>query len=119
MTIGEIALMINEEGWLNNGLKVDLNIVKMQGWNRTMYFEDTNLDFIPPSPNIPDIDTAILYYNMYLDQYVGGNYYMNIKDRILEMKNMTKNNLFIIHRRFLVCLECSSMNLLLVSIILS
>ena len=66
MTIGEIALMINEEQWLEDGLKSDLHIVKMQGWNRDMYFYDTNLNWIPPSPNIPNIDSAILYSGLCL-----------------------------------------------------
>jgi uncharacterized protein YbbC (DUF1343 family)/Na+/proline symporter len=66
MTIGEIALMINENDWLENELKSDLHIVKMQGWNRSMYFNDTNLIWVPPSPNIPNIQSAILYSGLCL-----------------------------------------------------
>ncbi len=61
MTIGELAYMINEEGWLEESLKVDLNVIKMLGWYREMYFDDTELEFIPPSPNIPDLNTAVMY----------------------------------------------------------
>ena len=61
MTIGELAYMINDSGWLKNNLKVDLYILKMQGWNREMYYDETGLDFIPPSPNILDFETALMY----------------------------------------------------------
>ena len=64
MTVGELAYMINEEGWINN--KVDLHIVKMKGWNRKMYFDETGLAFKPPSPNIPDLETALLYSGLCL-----------------------------------------------------
>ena len=66
MTIGEIALMINEKNWLDPKIKCDLHIVKMQGWNRNMYFDDTNQSWISPSPNIPDLETAILYSGLCL-----------------------------------------------------
>ena len=61
MTIGELAYMINEEGWLEESLKVNLNVIKMSGWHRGMYYDDTELEFIPPSPNIPDLNTAVMY----------------------------------------------------------
>ena len=66
MTIGELAFMINERGLLENNQKVELHIVKMQGWNRTMYFSDTGLQWINPSPNIPDSETSLLYSGMCL-----------------------------------------------------
>jgi len=64
MTIGELAYMINEENWLDN--KLDLYIVKMQGWDRKEYYNSTGLSFIPPSPNIPDLETAVLYSGLCL-----------------------------------------------------
>ena len=66
MTIGEIALMINEKKWLKDDLETDLHIVKMQGWKREMYFDETNLKWVSPSPNIPNIDSAILYSGLCL-----------------------------------------------------
>ena len=59
MTIGEIAYMINELEWVNNS--VDLRIVKMKGWNRKMYFENTGKKWISPSPNITDNKAAFIY----------------------------------------------------------
>ncbi|EKD41257.1 MAG: hypothetical protein ACD_73C00789G0001 [uncultured bacterium] len=57
MTIGELALYFNEEF----SLGCDLKIIPMQGWQRKMYFEDTGLPWVYPSPNMPTIDTALVY----------------------------------------------------------
>lgn len=61
MTIGELATMYNEEGWLKDGIKANLTVVKMEGWKRTMWYDQTGLKWLPPSPNIPTLETAILY----------------------------------------------------------
>lgn len=61
MTIGELALMFNSEGWLGDGLSADLTIIKMSGWQRELFFDDYYLTWINPSPNIPSLNTAILY----------------------------------------------------------
>ena len=66
MTIGGLTYMINEMGWLGDNLKVDLNIIKMQGWIRSMYFEETGLKWVPPSPNIADVNASIIYSGMCL-----------------------------------------------------
>lgn len=59
LTIGELATMINNEGWLqqndNKPLKCNLTIVKMQKWERWMNWEDTGLDWYPTSPHVPTI----------------------------------------------------------------
>ncbi|MFB0524873.1 MAG: exo-beta-N-acetylmuramidase NamZ domain-containing protein [Phycisphaerae bacterium] len=61
MTAGELAKMFNEEGWLANGNKADLSVIPMQGWRRSYWYDQTGLSFIKPSPNIPNLETAILY----------------------------------------------------------
>ncbi len=60
MTVGELALYFNSEFRLNCSLEV----VKMQGWKREMFFEDTCLPWVFPSPNMPTMDTAIVYPGM-------------------------------------------------------
>jgi len=55
MTIGELASFFNEEYKI--GCK--LQVVKMTGWKRHMTFVDTELPWIPPSPNIPEPDTPL------------------------------------------------------------
>ena len=63
MTIGELVFMINEEGWLEGGLKVeDLEIIKMKKIpKKTQFYKWT-----PTSPNIPDKETAFVYNGMCL-----------------------------------------------------
>jgi len=61
MTIGELATMVNGEGWLAGGVKADLHVVRMQGWNRTMWYDETGLRWIKPSPNMATLRTATVY----------------------------------------------------------
>lgn len=61
LTVGELATMINEEGWLNGGRKCRLTVVRMEGWKRTDTWNDTGLPWVPPSPHIPDSDTPMYY----------------------------------------------------------
>ena len=61
MTAGELALFLNEEGILGNGLKVRLEVVPMQNWNRRMSFPDTKLPWVPTSPHVPHTHTSIFY----------------------------------------------------------
>ena len=61
MTIGELAKMYNEEGWMKNGIKANLTVVKMEGWKRAMWYDQTGLKWVRPSPNLPTLESAILY----------------------------------------------------------
>ena len=64
MTIGELARMCNEEGWLAKGAKADLTIVQLEGWSREQWFDETGVHWVPPSPNIPRLSSAIVYPGM-------------------------------------------------------
>ncbi len=55
MTIGELARFFNEEYHVG----CDLQVVSMKGWKRSMSFRDTGLIWIPPSPNLPEVDTPL------------------------------------------------------------
>jgi len=57
LTIGEVALMA-QKYW---GVDCNLRIIKMEGWQRVMNFVDTQLPWIFPSPNLPNIDTAFVF----------------------------------------------------------
>ena len=59
MTAGELAQMINGEQWLNGAGKCDLTVVPMNGWKRSMWWEDTGLTWVPTSPHIPHSFTTI------------------------------------------------------------
>lgn len=61
MTVGELAKMFNEEGWLENGVKADLTVIPMKDWRREFWYDETGLPFIQPSPNIPDPESATVY----------------------------------------------------------
>jgi uncharacterized protein YbbC (DUF1343 family) len=57
LTMGELALHIVREA----GITLDLEIVKMNGWHRKMWFDDCGLPWVLPSPNMPTLDTAVVY----------------------------------------------------------
>src|SRR5215831_16333086 len=57
MTVGELALLFNKEF----GIGCDLEVVKMEGWKRAMWHDQTGLPWVIPSPNMPTLDTAIVY----------------------------------------------------------
>jgi uncharacterized protein YbbC (DUF1343 family) len=57
MTIGELAVLFNT----HFGLESALEVVRMEGWSRGQYFDDTGLPWVLPSPNMPTLDTAIVY----------------------------------------------------------
>jgi len=61
LTVGELALFLNGEGMLANGVKCDLEVVRMSGWSRTMYFAETGLPWIPSSPHAPHADSPLFY----------------------------------------------------------
>jgi uncharacterized protein YbbC (DUF1343 family) len=58
MTVGELASLFNGEFVPT---PADLTVVQMRGWKRDMYFEETGLPWIAPSPNMPTVDTAVAY----------------------------------------------------------
>ena len=60
LTVGELSQMAVKEGWLSS-VPPELIIVTMDDWKRSMFFDDTGLPWIPPSPNIPDLETAMIY----------------------------------------------------------
>uniref|UniRef100_A0A7V2ZKY7 DUF1343 domain-containing protein n=1 Tax=Ignavibacterium album TaxID=591197 RepID=A0A7V2ZKY7_9BACT len=61
LTVGELAMLLNEEGLLANKVKCKLSIIKMDGWNRSMYFEETGLPWVLTSPHIPHPYSAFYY----------------------------------------------------------
>jgi uncharacterized protein YbbC (DUF1343 family) len=61
MTVGELALLFDNEFL---GGKVKPQVIKMRGWRRGMFFDETGLPWVMPSPNMPTLDTAIVYPGM-------------------------------------------------------
>ena len=61
LTLGELAILINEEQWLSEGRRARLTVVPMLNWSRTLWWDETGLDWLAPSPNIPTPETALAY----------------------------------------------------------
>src|SRR2546423_10133407 len=57
MTLGELARFANDV----LAIGTDLVVVPALGWNRTMFYDQTGLPWVKPSPNMPDIESALLY----------------------------------------------------------
>lgn len=60
MTVGELARYFNSE----YGIDTELTVVPMRGWQRDMWFNETGLPWIAPSPNMVTVDTAFVYPGM-------------------------------------------------------
>jgi uncharacterized protein YbbC (DUF1343 family) len=62
MTIGELALFFKDDiNETYNHTVEDLVVVKMEGWRRSMTWESTLLEWIPPSPNLPTPSSSMAY----------------------------------------------------------
>ncbi|MBK7630416.1 MAG: DUF1343 domain-containing protein [Ignavibacteriales bacterium] len=61
LTVGELAMLLNEEGLLENKVKCKLQVVPMEGWARDMYFEKTGLPWVLTSPHIPHKHSPFYY----------------------------------------------------------
>ncbi len=57
LTISELALLFNR----HFGIRCDLEVLPMKNWSRSMYFQDTGLPWVPPSPNLPTPTSAMVY----------------------------------------------------------
>lgn len=60
-TVGELALFLNKERLLKNGVQCKLTVVKMEGWQRQMEFDETGLPWVASSPHIPNAITSVFY----------------------------------------------------------
>lgn len=57
MTVGELAKLFNSEF----GISCNLTVIPMRGWQRSIYFDQTALSWINPSPNMKSLEAALLY----------------------------------------------------------
>jgi len=61
MTVGELAMMFNDEGWFENNVKADLTVIKVRNWSRSQLFDQTGMNWINPSPNMVSSEAALIY----------------------------------------------------------
>jgi uncharacterized protein YbbC (DUF1343 family) len=68
MTLGELAKMIVGEKWLvgQTATAVDITVIPMEGWKRQMWYDETGVPWISPSPNMRTLETATVYPGMCL-----------------------------------------------------
>jgi len=64
LTVGELAKMIVGENWIHP--TPHLEVIQVQNWERHLWYDETKIPWIKPSPNIPDLETAIIYPGMCL-----------------------------------------------------
>jgi uncharacterized protein YbbC (DUF1343 family) len=62
MTVGELARLYNE----TFGIGCELEVVACESWRRKQYYDECDLPWVMPSPNMPTLDTAIVYPGMCL-----------------------------------------------------
>jgi uncharacterized protein YbbC (DUF1343 family) len=80
LTCGELARMINGEGWIKKTCK--LTVVPMKGWRRSMVWQDTGLPWVPTSPNVPRAESSLYYAATGLFGEIAGGSGANIGTRI-------------------------------------
>jgi uncharacterized protein YbbC (DUF1343 family) len=57
LTCGELARMINSEGWIKKPCK--LTVIPLAGWKRSMVWRDTGLPWVPTSPHVPNDESPL------------------------------------------------------------
>lgn len=76
LTCGELARMINGEGWITKPCK--LTVIPLKGWRRSMVWRDTGLPWVPTSPNIPRHNSPLFYAATGLFGEIAGGSGLNI-----------------------------------------
>jgi uncharacterized protein YbbC (DUF1343 family) len=61
MTVGELAKLFNQESYAGFSLGADLTVIPMIGYKREMWYDETGLPWTPTSPNMPTLETAVIY----------------------------------------------------------
>src|SRR5699024_5356082 len=61
LTLGELAKMMVGEHWIDYEKKPALRVIKMKGWDRSMKWSETGLEWFAPSPNLPRFENAYVY----------------------------------------------------------
>lgn len=103
MTVGELAEYFNQTEILETENNADLTVIKMKNWKREFYFDDCNIPWVKPSPNMPNLETAIVYPGLCLIEGTNisegrgtyspfltiGSPYINSKEVISELSNYT------------------------------
>jgi len=71
LTLGEYAILVNENGWVRELKRVDLRVYPMANYKRNMSYDDTKLPWVNPTPFLENIETTLMYAGM--DLFRGTN----------------------------------------------
>jgi len=71
LTLGEYAIMVNENGWVKDLKRVDLRIMPMANYKRQMSYSETKLPWVNPTPFLNDVESTLMYVGM--DLFRGTN----------------------------------------------
>ncbi|MDZ7821928.1 MAG: DUF1343 domain-containing protein [Candidatus Marinimicrobia bacterium] len=66
MTVGELALMIRDNGWVDHTDALELHVVEASGWDPQKSYEATGLTWVDPSRNMRNVNEALVYPGMCL-----------------------------------------------------
>ena len=70
LTCGELARMINGQGWIKQPCK--LTVIPLKGWKRSMVWRDTGLPWVPTSPHVPNDESALFQVATGMIGEIGG-----------------------------------------------
>lgn len=61
LTVGELALMFKGEKWIAGADSLDLKVIKINGWKRQAWLDESDIPWVAPSPNMSSLATAAVY----------------------------------------------------------
>lgn len=104
MTLGELAKMMVGEGWIENADQSTLRVIPMEGWDRSMKWTETQLEWIPPSPNLPSFEHAYVYLGTVLFEAINISEGRGTSDPFLKIGSpntkLTTNHIAKLRREF-------------------
>jgi uncharacterized protein YbbC (DUF1343 family) len=104
MTLGELGKMMVGERWIENAEQADVRVIPMEGWERSMKWPDTDLEWIPPSPNLPTFKHAFIYLGTVLFEGVNISEGRGTSDPFLKIgaptTNLTSSHIAQLRRKF-------------------
>ena len=104
MTLGELAKMMIGERWLQVTKQPKLRVIPAEGWERSMKWPDTGLEWHPPSPNLPTFEHAFTYLGTVLFEGTNISEGRGTSDPFLKIGapflNLQKDQLAKLHENF-------------------
>jgi len=104
MTLGELAKMMVGQQWIKDAEESDVRVIQMEGWERSMKWPATELEWIPPSPNLPTFEHAFVYLGTVLFEGVNISEGRGTSDPFLKLgaptTKLTSSHIAKLRRKF-------------------